>query len=176
MKRRKLLTLAALLLATLISGPMHAADNAVEQKVDASTRALQRLAQDPKIIAALKQANEQQPSINNEEWQQLPESDPIVMQYSNNEAAKLLREQNQQDMGKLLLRDRQGNLVAGNRKPAVFNIADRAPFKNAMTGQSWHSSKAIIDPTTKQPSVQVSVPVFSEGQTIGVLHTNVVTE
>lgn len=150
----------------------------LKTKVNEYQQKLSEWAQNPVLIKALKQANSSAaPKINNDTWKGMPESDPAVVSYQTSEAGKLLGDlQQDKSLGKLFLRDKNGNLVAGSKKPAIFNIADRPAYVNAMRGKSWSAGKAKADPTTKKPSVQVSAPVKSDGQVIGVLHTSVIAQ
>lgn len=149
----------------------------VQTKVNTYEKKLAQWANDPAIIDAVKKANSQSTAMDNTKWKGLKQDDPQVMGYQTSAAGKKLTGWNQdKTLGKLFLRDKNGNLVAGSKKPAIFNIADRPAFIKAMHGKSWHSAKAKKDPTTKLSSVQLSHPIMENGKQIGVLHTSIIVE
>lgn len=150
----------------------------VKAKVEKYQQKLTKWSQDPELINALKQTNSAgTPKIDNAKWKALGEKDPAVLAYQKNKAGKILTGlENDKSLGKLFLRDKNGNLVAGSKKPAIFNVSDRPAYVNAMRGKTWSSNKIQSDPTTNLKSVQVSAPVMSEGKVIGVLHTSVIAQ
>lgn len=147
-------------------------------KVNEYQKKLAEWAQDPVLIKALQKANSSSaPKLNNKTWKAISKSDPIALSYQTSGAGRLLTKlQKDKNLGKLFLRDKNGNLVAGSKKPAVFNIADRPPYINAMRGKQWAASKSKSDPTTNLKSVQASTPVMSNGEIIGILHTSVIAQ
>ena len=174
------LALAGLLVVGLNSSAVMAEElsPAVKAKVSEYQQKLTKWSQDPELINAIKQGNSASAStINNAKWKALDEKDPAVLAFQNNKAGKILTGlESDKSIGKLFLRDKNGNLVAGSKKPAVFNISDRPTYVNAMRGKAWSSSKIKSDPTTNLKSVQLSTPVMSEGKVIGVLHTSVIAQ
>lgn len=173
------LALASLLIVGLNSSAVMAEElsPAVKAKVSEYQQKLTKWSQDPELINAIKQGNSSAPAINNAKWKALDEKDPAVLAFQNNKAGKILTGlESDKSIGKLFLRDKNGNLVAGSKKPAVFNVSDRPAYVNAMRGKTWSSSKIKADPTTNLKSVQVSAPVMSEGKVIGVLHTSVIAQ
>jgi hypothetical protein len=150
----------------------------LKTKVGEYQQKLQKWTQNPVLVNTLKQMNAKvPPKINNNKWKALGNGDPAVTTYQTSEAGKLLTDlEGDKGIGKLFLRDNKGNLVAGSKKPAIFNIADRPAYVNAMRGKTWVSDKVKADPTTRLKSVQLSAPVISEGKIIGVLHTSVIAE
>ena len=153
-------------------------DPAVQAKVDKYKQKLTSWAQDPEIITAIEKANQKNSSISNDRWKALGTRDAKVLSYQKSPAGKKLTTWNSDKaLGKLFLRDKQGNLVAGSKKPAIFNIADRPAFAKAMSGKTWNSSKVKPDPTTQLSSIQVSAPVMNKnGKQIGVIHTSVIVK
>ena len=149
-----------------------------QSKVKAYQDKLAAWAQDKDVINAIKSMNaETMNSMNNKDWKSLPANDPIVEKYISNPAGKKLSTwQQDKALGKLFIRDQKGNFVAGSKKPAIYNISDRPPFKNAIQGKTWNSKKAKKDPTTNLSSVQLSRPVISEGKNIGIIHTAIILE
>jgi len=149
-----------------------------QSKVKSYQDKLATWAQDEDVINAIKSMNaEAMNSMNNKDWKALSANDPIVEKYISNPAGKKLSTwQQDKALGKLFIRDQKGNFVAGSKKPAIYNISDRPPFKNAIQGKTWNSKKAKKDPTTKRSSIQLSHPVVSEGKNIGIIHTAIILE
>jgi hypothetical protein len=148
-----------------------------QAKVEQYKKKLTEWAANPAVIAAVKSANAKgglAPDMTNLKWDELKDTDPVVTGFQSSDASKFLKTQEaDKGINKLYSRDQHGNLVAGSNKPALFNNSARPPFKNAMEGKPYADSEAKADPTTKKKSVQVSVPIMSEGKPIGVLHTAV---
>ncbi len=146
----------------------------LKSKIAFYKQKLQRWAADPAIVQAVLRANRQKPKLDNARWKALPTDSSTVMHYTASSLGrKLAKLQRDRNLGKLFLRDRHGNLVAGSRKPAIFNIAKRAPYVHAMRGKSWAADRINTDPTTKTASVQIAVPVMHQGKPVGVLHASI---
>lgn len=149
----------------------------VKNKISSYQEKLASWAKDPEVVNAIKAMNGQTVSMSNSDWKTLSAEDPLVEKYVSSDAGKKLSDwQKDKSLGKLFLRDKNGNFVAGSKKPAIFNISDRPPFKNAIAGKSWHSKKAKKDPTTNLSSIQLSHPVSSDGENIGIIHTAIILE
>ena len=149
----------------------------VQAKVKTYQDKLAGWAKDPDIIDAINRMNTQKSSMDNASWKTLPETDPAVASHLSSSAAKKLSKwKHEEALGKLFIRDKSGNFVAGSNKPAIYNISDRPPFKNAINGKAWSAKKAKQDPTTKKSSVQLSFPVVSGGENIGIIHTAILLE
>ena len=147
----------------------------LQVKIDIYKTKLTEWAKDPIIIKAVIQANKTKSNMDNKTWGTLSAADTKVKPFLTNSAGnKLLGWEKDKSLGKLLLRDKKGNLVAGSKKPAIFNIADRPAFTQAIRGKIWNSKKVKADPTTKLSSIQLSIPVKNNGKEIGVLHTSIV--
>ncbi len=161
-------------MSTAIAGDLNAK---TQNKVDAYKQKLATWAQDPDVISAVKNANQQSSKMDNATWKAMNKNDGKVLSYQSSSAGKKLTKWNQdKSLGKLFLRDKKGNYVAGSKKPAIYNIATRPAFSKAKPGQGWNSSKVKPDPTTNLASIQVSYPVISNGEKIGVIHTSVIVE
>lgn len=144
-------------------------------KVEAYKKKLTEWAAEPLIIKAVKEANAKGgiPGMNNAKWEELSETDPMVMALLNNEAAKLTKklESANESLVKLYVRASDGHLVAGANKPLIYNLSSRPPYKNAIGGQAWAADEVKADPATQIKSVQLSVPIMDGGKVIGILHT-----
>lgn len=147
----------------------------LQVKLDVYKTKLTEWAKDPVIVKAVLQANDNNPKMDNKIWKSLSSADAKVQPFLTNSAGKkLFSWEKDKSLGKLLLRDKKGNLVAGSKKPAIFNIAERPAFTQAIRGKTWHSKKITADPTTKLSSIQLSIPVKDNGKEIGVLHTSII--
>lgn len=172
-----LLSISAIFLVTSTAAMAELSAD-TKSKVQTYQDKLATWAQDADVISAIKEMNaETMNSMNNKDWKALTSNDPIVEKYISNPAGKKLSTwQKDKALGKLFIRDQNGNFVAGSKKPAIFNISDRAPFKQAIQGKKWNSKKAKKDPTTNLSSIQLSHPVVSEGKNIGIIHTAIILE
>lgn len=146
-------------------------------QVEAYKAKLVKWAADPTVIATVKDANERGAlvAMNNATWESLPDNDRSVEGFRQTPASALIREwEKDPHISKIFLRDKAGNLAAaGIKKPFIYNVANRPPFKNAITGTIWADSQLKKDPSTEEMVVQVSAPVKDGEQTIGVLHTSI---
>ena len=129
------------------------------------------------MIATAKDANARGalPGMNNATWESLPDNNPSVAEFRNTPASALIRTwEKDPHISKIFLRDKAGNLAAaGEKKPFIYNVVNRPPFKNAITGNTWADTQIKKDPSTEEMVVQVSTPVLDNGQVIGVLHTSI---
>ena len=171
------LTASSLLLITTFNLPSaHATDlsPALQVKLDIYKTKLAQWAKDPEIIKAVIQANKSKPSMSNKTWETLTPSNARVQSMLTSQAGKKLSAWDKdKSLGKLFLRDGNGNFIAGSKKPAIYNIANRPAFSKAIRGKIWNSKKPKADPTTKLSSIQLSTPVKNAGKEIGVLHTSI---
>jgi len=169
--------ISTLLISVLSFSFANAADISpdLQVKLDIYKTKLTEWATDPVIVKAVMQANENKSKMNNSTWKSLAESDSKVKPFLTSSAGKkLFSWEKDKSLGKLFLRDNKGNLVAGSKKPAIFNIANRPAFAKAIRGKVWNSKKPKSDPTTKLSSIQLSIPVKNNGKEIGVLHTSII--
>jgi hypothetical protein len=152
----------------------------LQAKVDAYKDKLVRWAADPVLIAAVKASNAKgglAPGMSNAKWVELSESDPLVKATQGGEAGALLASWAQDTaISKLYLRDKDGNLVAGDSKAILYNSAKKPTFANAIKGAPWSASEVKPDPTSQVNGVHLSVPVLDGATPIGVLHTSVVAK
>lgn len=154
---------------------------ALQEKVSKHTQKLTEWTQHPKVINALKEANLKGglPGMTNLKWVETNESDPAIATIFTNDVSKLIEGWVAQAKGisKLYLRDKEGNLIAGDSKPVFYNSAHRPQVKFPLaTGKPWAASEAKPDTTTQVNGVHLGVPVMHNGQVIGVLHTSVVAD
>ncbi len=172
-----LLSFLATFLLSMSAATAGELDSKTQGKVDAYKQKLATWAQDPDVISAVKKANQQGTDMDNAKWKAMTKNDGKVLSYQSSSAGKKLTKWNKdKSLGKLFLRDKKGNYVAGSKKPAIYNIASRPAFSKAKPGQGWNSTRVKADPTTNLASIQVSYPVISNGEKIGVIHTSVIVE
>lgn len=177
LRSRRIQILSTLLFSLLSFTSAQAGDISpdLQTKLNIYKTKLTEWAKDPVIVKAVMEANNNKASMSNQTWKSLAASDPKVKPFLTNTAGKkLFSWEKDKALGKLLLRDKNGNLVAGSKKPAIFNIADRPAFTKAIRGKIWNSKKVKADPTTKLSSIQLSIPVKNNGKEIGILHTSII--
>ena len=173
--RAKLISALLISLFSFSSAQATELSPALQVKLDIYKTKLAEWARDPVIVKAVMQANNNKSKMNNKTWKSLTTSNAKVKTYLTSSAGKkLFAWEKDKSLGKLFLRDNKGNLVAGSKKPAIFNISKRPAFTKAIRGKAWNSKKPKADPTTKLSSIQLSIPVKSNGKEIGVLHTSII--
>lgn len=178
----------------IISAPVHAEakepvaqankdlfSTVLDSRVSRYKKNLAKLAENPLIIAVVKESNKKgyTGNISNSEWLALAEDDPKVLVLNKNETGEMLAKFEQsRAFEKLNVRDAKGYLVAfssSNAKPLVYNAAERPGFVNGLKGV-WSASEVKPDPTTRKMAVQIAAPVMDEGKVIGVIHSSVTAE
>jgi len=153
----------------------------LDSRVSRYKKNLAKLAENPAIIAAVKESNKKGYSgnMNNSQWTALAEDDPQVLKLNKNETGELLAKFEQsRAFEKLNVRDAKGYLVvfsSSNTKPLVYNAAERPGFVNGLRGV-WSASEIKPDPTTKKMAVQIAAPIMDDGKAIGVIHSSVTAE
>jgi len=112
------------------------------------------------------------PGMDNPKWKTVPENDAIVQGFIKNEAAKFLMEEMEKTDGIVtgaFLNAAQGEKVAFTDKTGSYIHKGSAKFDAPFTtGKAWQGQPELDD-SGKVYEVQVSVPVLSDGKTIGVL-------
>ena len=178
-------SLALLFYVTSMLFPMSAGANsltpALQEKVSKYTQRLTEWTQHTKVINALKEANLKGglPGMTNLKWVETNENDPAIATIFTNDVSNLIKGWVAQNKGisKLYLRDKEGNLIAGDSKPVFYNSAHRPQVKSPLAnGKPWSASEAKPDTTTQVNGVHMGVPVMLNGQVIGVIHTSVVAD
>ena len=112
------------------------------------------------------------PGMDNPKWKTVPENDAIVQGFIKNEAGKFLTEEMEKTDGIVtgaFLNAAQGEKVAFTDKTGSYIHKGSAKFDAPFTtGKAWQGQPELDD-SGKVYEVQVSVPVLSDGKTIGVL-------
>lgn len=162
----------------LAASAAHAAELPAEvgAKVEKAKEHLVRLAAEPAVISAVKEANAKGPGdMSNGKWIGLSDSDAEVKTALNTPISQQIAKWEKADdtVNKIVLRDQKGNLVGASTRPLIFNNAKVPVFANAIKGQPWSASEIKPDTSTQIPSVHVAAPVLDGGKPIGVLHAGV---
>jgi len=110
------------------------------------------------------------PGMDNAKWKTVPESDPIVQGFINNEAGKFLAAEMAGTDGICVgafLNAAQGEKVAFTDKTGSYIHKGSAKFDVPFTtGKTWQGDPALEDNVYL---IQISVPVLSEEKPIGAL-------
>lgn len=174
MLRRSFLTLCASVLVVSSMGAQAELPADFKAKADAMMPNMSKWAADSAVIAAAK-AGTTAAGMTNAKWSDLTDSDATVSSLSGSALSKQLVNYQKTGVGKLIVRDKEGNLVAfavGAEKPFLFNIANRPNFKAAITGVDFVADKVAPDPSSQKPSVQIAVPIKDGGAVVGVLQAS----
>jgi hypothetical protein len=156
-------------------------NSVLKSRVERYKKNLAQLAQNPMLIAAVKEANKKTAAdhLSNTEWKALAEDDPQVYILNKNATGDMLAKfEKSRAFEKLNVRDAKGYLVAfssANEKPLLYNAAERPPVMNGLKG-IWSASEIKPDPTTKKMAIQIAAPILADGVIIGVVHSSVTAE
>lgn len=170
------LNIWALLAAVIVTTPVWAADVTpkMQPKIDTYKKQAAVWAMDPVIVKAVKESNAKGPipMLGNAKWRELKESDPIVKGLVDNPAGqRLIKWMNADAKGinKIVLSGDKSHRVAFTSMPAIYIGKGKPNFDESFSGKVWQQGESKPDPSTNIESVQVSVPVKSGNDVIGVL-------
>lgn len=170
------LNIWALLAAVIVTTPVWAADVTpkMQPKIDAYKKQAAVWAMDPVIVKAVKESNAKGPipMLGNAKWRELKESDPIVKGLVDNPAGQRLTKWMNADakgINKIVLSGDKSHRVAFTSMPAIYIGKGKPNFDESFSGKVWQQGESKPDPSTNIESVQVSVPVKSGNDVIGVL-------
>ncbi|WP_169335103.1 hypothetical protein [Thiobacillus thioparus] len=170
------LNIWALLAAVIVTTPVWAADVTpkMQPKIDAYKKQAALWAMDPVIVKAVKESNAKGPipMLGNAKWRELKESDPIVKGLVDNPAGQRLTKWMNADakwINKIVLSGDKSHRVAFTSMPAIYIGKGKPNFDESFSGKVWQQGESKPDPSTNIESVQVSVPVKSGNDVIGVL-------
>lgn len=156
--------------SSVMADPIPAAS---QGQVDSYKKKFAEWGSNPAIVAAVKEANAKGgllAGMNNGKWDELSDKDPVVQGFQTSSAGKQVTKwEEDKALGKVLVRDEKGNLVAASNKPLLFNNANRPAFLNGLKA-AWADNQVKPDPTTQKKSVQIAAPVMDAGKAIGVIH------
>ncbi|MES2368105.1 MAG: hypothetical protein V4554_01275 [Pseudomonadota bacterium] len=170
------LNIWALLAAVIVTTPVWAADVTpkMQPKIDTYKKQAAVWAMDPVIVKAVKESNAKGPipMLGNAKWRELKESDPIVKGLVDNPAGQRLTKWMNADakgINKIVLSGDKSHRVAFTSMPAIYIGKGKPNFDESFSGKVWQQGESKPDPSTNIESVQVSVPVKSGNDVIGVL-------
>jgi len=170
------LNIWALLAAVIVTTPVWAADVTpkMQPKIDSYKKQAAVWAMDPVIVKAVKESNAKGPipMLGNAKWRELKESDPIVKGLVDNPAGQRLTKWMNADakgINKIVLSGDKSHRVAFTSMPAIYIGKGKPNFDESFSGKAWQQGESKPDPSTNIESVQISVPVKSGNDVIGVL-------
>jgi len=170
------LNIWALLAAVIVTTPVWAADVTpkMQPKIDSYKKQAAVWAMDPVIVKAVKESNAKGPipMLGNAKWRELKESDPIVKGLVDNPAGQRLTKWMNADakgINKIVLSGDKSHRVAFTSMPAIYIGKGKPNFDESFSGKAWQQGESKPDPSTNIESVQMSVPVKSGNDVIGVL-------
>ena len=140
--------------------------------------AINKLASDPALIAAVEKQNAQQLTLDqiksrDAAWRKVTGVDDFMTSLLNNDAAKamLAFEKIQPYYFEIFLMDNQGANVAMTNKTSDYWQGDEAKWQKTFKvgPDAVHLSEVEFDDSAQAYLVQVSVPVVSNGKAIGAL-------
>jgi len=174
MLRRSFLTLCASLLVVSSMSAQAELPADFKAKADAMMPNMTKWAADAAVVGAAK-AGTGIAGMTNAKWSDLADGDAAITGASSSGLSKQLATYQKSGVGKLIVRDKDGNLVAfaaGGEKPFLYNIANRPNFKAAIAGADFVADKVAPDPSSQKPSVQIAVPIKDGGTVVGVLQAS----
>lgn len=172
MKRQFISVVAAM--CTMLASASAFADLTPElqARVDHYKAKFAALAKNQMVVRTTEIYNLRPLGIDNQAWTRAEEDSPIVKPLLNNPASRIMKQYADDNVEKVFIRAKNGDIVAADKKPLLFNIANRPYFKPAVQGKPYNMNKITVDPVTGERSVVVTVPIFnSNGEQIGFVHS-----
>ena len=175
--------LAAFVLTALLAPGMVAAQEDIDQHeleklLAAKVRTVQHMALNPKLIEAVRRQNAQKVPLNeikklDDDWKGTEELTPFKRSLQQNGAGKLLKRYVSRNpfLNEAFLTDNQGANVAAFPATSDYWQGDEEKWTasfNEGTGKIF-VGELEHDESTNTVAVQVSAPLFYQGETIGVL-------
>ncbi len=168
--------LASLLLIFGFSLQAKSAD--LEKSLQPTVASAQKIAADPKIVKAVKEANTANAAkykdMNQDKWKALSIMDPIVKDFTKNEAAVVLKADKPANVTEMFLNAKDGSKVAFLAKTSGWIHVGKPKHDVPMTGKVW-IGKIETDESTGLQQVQIAVPVLEDGKVIGTMVVGVDT-
>lgn len=172
---RLLLLIVALLLSSLCSPPLQAAQELTpgqQGKIDTLLKEVQSWAMAEQVVAAVKGYNASHPAatqgMSNEKWTALPARDPIVRELAKNELASYLKSKTNEVVGEFFVSGADGGKVALSNKTTSWNHGGKAKHDVPMSGKTWQGQPEL-DQSTGWFELQVAAPVLDGTTPIGSL-------
>ena len=142
-------------------------------RVDARVAAVQFVATDPEIVAAVAAQNAAlspvQSAMTQVAWSRIKDDDePLIHALSSNAAAVVLRAKCGEWANEAFVSDQRGIKVAFLSRPTNWSHAGKPKHEEPMAGRVWQGA-IEADISTGLHQLQVSVPVLQNGVPIGSL-------
>lgn len=164
--------IAAAVSVFVLSQFAHAADDAIVAKVKAKLPAIEALATEPAIIAAIKAQNDapsaDAQSMTQDKWKTLPVLDGFVRALTKNDAAAVLKAKKDETVAEAFVSSAGGTKVAFLAKTTSWSHKGKPKHDKPMAGETW-IGEVETDESTGQQQIQVAVPVMDAGKPIGSL-------
>lgn len=174
MKSNALIVATWMLGQTLLTLNLHAEAlaPAVQGKIDSEIKAVEALAKDPALIAAVKSHNgatgADAAAMTQDKWKSLSVLDPAVRGFSKNPAAELLKARKSEAMSEAFVSGADGTKVAFLAKTSSWSHKGKPKHDVPMSGKTWQGP-VEIDESTGLQQVQVAVPIRDGDQPVGSL-------
>jgi hypothetical protein len=164
------LIVGALMVSRLASAaPM---DAATRGKVEGKLPAIEAIAKDAAVVAAVKAFNTAKPAelkdMDQDKWKKLPIIDPVVRGLAKNDAGKVLKAKQEPWVGEAFLNGADGCKVALIAKTTSWCHKGKAKHDDPMKGKIWYG-EVELDESSGMQMVQVGVPVKDGATVIGSL-------
>jgi ribosome-associated translation inhibitor RaiA len=174
---RRMLKLVGLAVVLLVASPVWAhfeVTPEIQEQITQKIWLANGWAGSAPVVDAVLAQNQKGPiaGMDNPKWKTVPENDAIVQGFIKNEAAAFLKEELEKTDGIVtgaFLIAAQGEKVAFTEKTGSYIQKGAEKFDAPFTGGKAWQGKPELDDSGKVYEVQVSVPVQSDGRTIGVL-------
>jgi len=165
-------TVAIVFNASLTAYAAEALDATAQAKVDAKLKEVLAWASDPVIVNAVKAHNASMPpdqaALTQDVWKGLSVMEPIVRNFTKNEAAAFLKSKKGEVVSEAFISGADGLKVAFISKPSNWSHKGKPKHDEPMAGKIWQGA-VELDESTGLQQVQVSVPVLDDGKPVGSL-------
>ncbi len=146
----------------------------VQKEIDRHIDVVKGWAANQVVVKAVQAQNQKGPmaGMDNAKWKTVRRSDDVVKGFQTNEAGKFLKQKAAEGndyYAEAFLSAAQGEKVAFIEKTTSYIHKGAAKFDVPFSsGKSWQGQPEF-DESSQTHQIQVSVPVVSEGKTLGVL-------
>ena len=176
--RLKALILTALLAPGLLAAQDEIDRSEIEKLIATKIRTVQHMALNPQLIQAVRRQNAQSVSLNeikklDDDWKGTEELTPFKRSLQQNNAGRLLKRYVSRNpfLNEAFLTDNQGANVAAFPATSDYWQGDEEKWTESF---NEGAGKVFVGPlerdeSTNTVAVQVSAPLFHQGETIGVL-------
>lgn len=147
---------------------------AVQAELDREKTAIAAWASDPILVKEVLHQNKRgpMPGLDNAKWKTLDPSDPIVKAFQENPAARFLKSKldtKDSMFNEAFLSGSNGEKVAFVEKTTYYIHKGMPKFEVPFRKGTFWQGKPEYDESSQTYSIQIAVPVLSEGTPVGVL-------